>query len=67
MRVVAIFDPPMAMSQLNVWREQHEEALAPIPHEAIRIDVGRTHDGDFARVRVEDAYADRFDESDQGV
>jgi len=67
MRVVAMFDPPLAMQQLREWRDQNQELLARIPEEAIRIDVGRTVDGDFARVKIEEAYAAGFGPPAQGA
>jgi hypothetical protein len=60
MRVVAVFDPPMAWDHFKEWRAQREDIAAAVPQKAIRVDVGRTDDGDFVRVMVADEYADRF-------
>jgi hypothetical protein len=59
MRVIVHFDPPMATAKLRDWKDTHGEALlSVVPENAIRIDVGRAIGGDFARLRVEDAYGD---------
>jgi hypothetical protein len=57
MHVVVVFDPPMATAKLQEWKDKHGEALlSVVPEDAIRVDVGRAVGGDFARVRVAEAY-----------
>ena len=63
MRVVAVFDPPEAWKQFEEWRHQQAEAFAAVPKDEVRIDVGRTPDGDFVRVHVPDEHANRFPDS----
>jgi hypothetical protein len=60
MRVVAQLDRPEAQSMFAKWREEHAAVLSALPDDALRIDIGRADGGDFVRVRVEEAYADRF-------
>jgi hypothetical protein len=60
MKVVARFDPPNAQAAAREWREQHAAALAALPDEAIRIDIGRTVGGDFVQIRIADGYANEF-------
>jgi hypothetical protein len=60
MRLVAAFDPPGALERLRRWRADHAAALRAVPADAVRIDTGRAEGGAFVRVRVDEAYADRF-------
>jgi hypothetical protein len=61
--VVAEFIPPDALAALDAWKERNADALAAVPSDAVRIDIGWTNHPDgstFARVQVEEEYADRF-------
>jgi hypothetical protein len=61
MKTVAEFEPPDAQTAAREWRQRHAAALAELPTEAVRIDIGRARDGgDFVRIAVEDEYASRF-------
>jgi hypothetical protein len=58
---VAVFEPPGAVRQLESWRQRHAEALAAIPPDEVRFDVGRAVvGGDFARVLVEECHVPSF-------
>ena len=54
------FYPPDALIRLREWRDQNAGALARVPDESIRIDIGRADGGAFARVKVAETYADYF-------
>jgi hypothetical protein len=54
------FDPPDAVSQLENWQREHAAALAAVPADELETDIGRSLDGDFARVRVTEPHVARF-------
>jgi hypothetical protein len=61
MVTVAVFEPPGAVRQLESWRQRHADALAAIPPDGVRFDVGRAVDGgDFVRVLVEECHVSSF-------
>ena len=52
-RLVASFDPPDAGEAFRGWRERHEQALAAVPPEGLRVEYGRAQAGGlFVRVRI---------------
>jgi hypothetical protein len=53
-RLVASFDPPGAAERFRAWRERNAEALARVPPEAMRVEYGRTGEGLYVRVRIEE-------------
>jgi len=59
-RVLTTFYPPASLEKLEQWRVEDLAALETVPDDSIRVEIGRAVRGTFARVGVEDAYADRF-------
>ena len=56
-RLVGSFDPPGAAAAFRAWRDQHAEALASVPPEAMRVEYGRAPAGGlFVRVRIDEAH-----------
>lgn len=53
-RVVAAFDPPGAAEAFARWQDEHSEALASVPPEAMRVEYGRRGAGLYVRVRIEE-------------
>jgi hypothetical protein len=52
-RLVASFEPPNAEEAFRAWREEHAEALASVPPEALRVEYGRAPQGGLSvRVRI---------------
>jgi hypothetical protein len=62
-KVVAEFAPPDAQGQYRAWRVRHADALAAIPDDEVRVDVGWANPGDFVRVWIADRHSDGFGES----
>ncbi len=54
--LVASFEPPGAAARFNAWREEHAGALAAVPEEALRVEYGRTGQGLFVRVRIDEQH-----------
>jgi hypothetical protein len=54
--LVASFEPPGAAGRFNSWREDHADALATVPETALRVEYGRTGQGLFVRVRIDEAH-----------
>ena len=54
--LVASFEPPGAAARFNAWREEHADALATVPEEALRVEYGRTGQGLFVRVRIDEQH-----------
>jgi hypothetical protein len=54
--LVASFEPPGAAGRFNAWREEHADALAAVPETALRVEYGRTGQGLFVRVRIDEAH-----------
>lgn len=55
-KLVASFEPPDAQERFLQWREEHAQVLAGVPPDAIRVEYGRTGEGLYVRVRVEEAH-----------
>jgi hypothetical protein len=55
-KLVASFDPPDAEVRFAAWREANAEALAGVPLQAMRVEYGRTGDGLYVRVRIDEAH-----------
>jgi hypothetical protein len=54
--LVASFEPPGAAVRFNAWREQHADALAAVPEVALRVEYGRTGQGLYVRVRIDEEH-----------
>lgn len=54
--LIAAFEPPGAAARFNVWREEHTAALAGVPETALRVEYGRTGQGLFVRVRIDEEH-----------
>jgi hypothetical protein len=57
LELLALFEPPQARLAYERWRDANRDLLTRIRDDAIRIDVGRTFDGDFYRVWVRRDFA----------
>lgn len=55
-RLVASFEPPGAEESFLEWRERHAEELAGVPPDAVRVEYGRTGEGLYVRVRIDEAH-----------
>ena len=55
-RLVASFEPPRADEAFRAWAEGNAEALAQVPADAVRVEYGRTGEGLYVRVRVDEAH-----------
>jgi hypothetical protein len=56
-KLVASFDPPGAEEAFRRWREEHADALAGVPSEAMRIEYGRAIGGGLlVRVRIDEGH-----------
>jgi hypothetical protein len=56
-RLVASFEPPGAEASFLEWRERHAQQLAAVPLDAVRVEYGRTGEGLYVRVRIDEAYS----------
>jgi hypothetical protein len=54
--LVASFEPPGAADRFNAWREEHAATLAAVPEAALRVEYGRTGQGLFVRVRIDEKH-----------
>ncbi len=54
-KLVASFDPPGAEPAFREWRAAHAEVLAQVPAEALRVEYGRTGEGLYVRVRIDES------------
>ncbi|MGI8606263.1 MAG: hypothetical protein ACR2L0_03795 [Gaiellaceae bacterium] len=54
--LVAAFEPPGAAIRFNAWREAHADVLAAVPEAALRVEYGRTGQGLFVRVRIDEEH-----------
>ena len=54
-KLVAAFDPPGAAASFARWREANEDALTGVPAEALRVEYGRTGEGLYVRVRIDES------------
>lgn len=55
-KLVASFEPPGAGERFRDWQAAHEEALAGVPAEALRVEYGRTGAGLYVRVRIDESH-----------
>jgi hypothetical protein len=56
-KLVASFDPPGADEAFRRWHEEHANALARVPAEAMRVEYGRAPGGGLiVRVRIDEAH-----------
>jgi hypothetical protein len=54
-KLVASFDPPGAEAACARWLEEHEDVLAAVPAESLRVEYGRAAGGGlFVRVRIDE-------------
>jgi hypothetical protein len=53
--MVASFEPPDAAIRFARWQESNAEALATVPAEAMRVEYGRTGEGLYVRVRIDES------------
>jgi len=54
-KLVASFEPPDAGSRFARWQEANAKALAAVPAEAMRVEYGRTGEGLYVRVRIDES------------
>jgi hypothetical protein len=54
-KLVASFDPPGAEAAFREWHAANAEALAQVPAEALRVEYGRTGEGLYVRVRIDES------------
>jgi hypothetical protein len=54
-KLVASFDPPGAAERFAKWRAANEGALDGVPVEALRVEYGRTGEGLYVRVRIDES------------
>jgi hypothetical protein len=55
-KLVASFDPPDAAGRFAEWQETNASALATVPAEALRVEYGRTGEGLYVRVRIDESH-----------
>jgi hypothetical protein len=53
---VASFDPPGAAEGFAKWQAVNEGPLAGVPPEALRVEYGRTGEGLYVRVRIDEPH-----------
>ncbi len=58
--VAASFLPPDAHRRYRAWRTSNASVLSTVAPEQIRVDIGRTEEGDFVRVWLPREAADRL-------
>lgn len=54
-KLVASFDPPDAEERFAAWRKSNGSWLAGIPAQSYRVEYGRTGEGLYVRVRVDES------------
>jgi hypothetical protein len=54
-KLVASFDPPDAATRFTRWLGANAAALAGVPAEAMRVEYGRTGEGLYVRVRIDES------------
>jgi hypothetical protein len=54
-KLVASFDPPGAEAAFRQWHGAHAKMLAGVPAEALRVEYGRTGEGLYIRVRIDES------------
>jgi hypothetical protein len=56
-KLVASFEPPGADDAFRRWRDEHADALAGVPAEALRVEYGRALGGGLiVRVRIDEEH-----------
>jgi hypothetical protein len=58
-RLVASFDRPGAAQRFREWQAANAEMLASVPPEALRVEYGRTGEGLYVRVRIDESQLPR--------
>jgi hypothetical protein len=54
-RLVASFEPPDAGEHFREWQAANADALAAVPADAMRVEYGRTGEGLYVRVRIDES------------
>jgi hypothetical protein len=54
-KLVASFDPPGAEAAFRAWHAANAEALTQVRAEALRVEYGRTGEGLYVRVRIDES------------
>jgi hypothetical protein len=54
-KLVASFEPPDAAARFARWQAENADALAAVPAEAMRVEYGRTGEGLYVRVRIDES------------
>jgi hypothetical protein len=54
-KLVASFDPPDVEARFREWQDANAKALADVPAEAMRVEYGRTGEGLYVRVRIDES------------
>ena len=54
-KLVASFDPPGAQAAFRDWQAAHADTLARVPAAALRVEYGRTGQGLYVRVRIDES------------
>jgi hypothetical protein len=55
-KLVASFDPPDAAARFAQWQQANAQTLASVPAEAMRVEYGRTGEGLYVRVRIDESH-----------
>jgi hypothetical protein len=55
-KLVAEFSPPDAEGRFRAWRKANGAALEAIPPSAWRVEYGRSGDGVYVRVRIDEGH-----------
>lgn len=54
-KLVARFDPPDAEARFREWQQANAGMLAGVPPDAMRVEYGRTGEGLYVRVRIDES------------
>ena len=54
-KLVASFEPPNAAARFAQWQETNAQRLESVPAEAMRVEYGRTGEGLYVRVRIDES------------
>lgn len=55
-KTVASFDPPDAAERFRHWQAANAESLEGVPAEALRVEYGRTGEGLYVCVRIDESH-----------
>ena len=58
-KLVGSFDPPGAAQRCREWQAANAELLAAVAPEALRVEYGRTGEGLYVRVRIDESQLPR--------